>query len=403
MNPEKFFVFENLPTEVKEVFFDPLNGTPDNITQAGCLRLANLGVEAWNGWREKFPTKTKLNGPRNNADFSGCKLDEYDFFGFNFGDCPNFSNAEFAALASFEHSTLGDFANFEGAKFVHGANFSDCTIGQSANFSSTTWGGNIFFNNTKTGRDTKFSHAQFFGKLSFEPKEPNNKNVFFGLDFSKAHFGDVVNFSYSEFKGKTSFRGASFSKCPLFHESELHQDISFDKAEFPPPIGCEESARAYRTLKFAFAKLQAVHEEQRFFRLEMQEEARREKGARKALFLAYEYFSWYGFSVFRPLGWAALTSFLFSVIYGLLSWVDSCLLPDVAYCKFAPEWISFSLLQMLPLPGMDKLTSNISEIFLPNQGWLQLILITAMVLHKLVMLSAIFFSGLALRNLFKLK
>ncbi len=403
MNPEKSSVFESLPTEVKEVFLDPLNGTPDNITQAGCLKLAYLGVEAWNKWREKFPTKTKFNGPRNNADFSGCKLDEHDFFGFNFGDCPNFSKAEFSPLASFEHTTLGDFANFEGAKFVHGANFSDCTIGQNVNFSSTTWGGNIFFNNTKIGRDAEFSHAQFFGKLSFKPKELDNKNDFFGLNFSEACFYDVADFSYSDFKGKTSFRGASFNKCPLFHGSELHQDISFDKAEFPPPIGCEESARAYRTLKFAFAKLQAVHEEQRFFRLEMQEEARREKGIRKGLFLAYEYFSWYGFSVFRPLGWAVLTSFLFSIIYGLLSWVNSCLLPDVAYCKFAPEWISFSLLQMLPLPGMDKLTNDIAKEFLPNHGWLQLILIISMALHKLIILSTIFFSGLALRNLFKLK
>ncbi|MFA6163455.1 MAG: hypothetical protein WC685_08505, partial [Methylobacter sp.] len=60
-----------------EVFSVPENGTPDNITQAGCLALARLGREAWSGSRyfcESFfghpcPTSSKKH---TTANACGC-------------------------------------------------------------------------------------------------------------------------------------------------------------------------------------------------------------------------------------------------------------------------------------------------------------------------------------------
>lgn len=87
---------------------------------------------------------------------------------------------------------------------------------------------------------------------------------------------------------------------PKFHGCELHQDTSFEGAEFPKPTGSEEAARAFRTLKLAFSKQQAIREEQRFFKLEMEEETLRETGLKRQLFVTYKYFSDYGFSITRP-------------------------------------------------------------------------------------------------------
>ena len=73
---------------------------------------------------------------------------------------------------------------------------------------------------------------------------------------------------------------------------------------------------AYRTLKLAFNKQQAVREEQRFFRLEMEEETLRETGIKRWLFRAYKTFSDYGFSVTRPLKYGGLGVLVLTLLYG---------------------------------------------------------------------------------------
>ncbi|MGZ8201241.1 MAG: hypothetical protein ACXWUC_10690, partial [Methylosarcina sp.] len=56
----------------RAVFDDPQNGTPNDITQAGCLALARLGKEAWNAWRQKYQAKrTSKIEWGNKVNFSG--------------------------------------------------------------------------------------------------------------------------------------------------------------------------------------------------------------------------------------------------------------------------------------------------------------------------------------------
>lgn len=92
----------------------------------------------------------------------------------------------------------------------------------------------------------------------------------------------------------------------------------------------------------------------------------------------------------------------FTVVYGLLSWLGQCGL-SVQACHFAPQWLEFSLVQTLPLPGLDKLSEAASKAFWPKGAWWGLFLSALVIAHKTISLAALFLIGLALRNLLKLK
>ncbi|MGR9014489.1 MAG: hypothetical protein ACU83U_12670 [Gammaproteobacteria bacterium] len=61
---------EPLDPPYTEVFSVPENGTPNNIKQAGCLALAQLGKEVWNALRSEYPVRFEAPNWENNADFS---------------------------------------------------------------------------------------------------------------------------------------------------------------------------------------------------------------------------------------------------------------------------------------------------------------------------------------------
>ncbi len=371
---------EKLPLEIdgipvretiREIFRNPENGTPDNISKAGCLSLAlksnevgweGAGHVVWNAWRENFPV-SRSGSPKNNADFEGvdfsvCTDSEVSFRRFQFGRRASFKKATFAKKISFMDAVFGDSSTFHQAKFLGGANF-----------------------RSSAQSDTKF---------------------FLRTRFSECQFAEVVNFSNRTFLSSVSFKGTKFDTFPVFHGCELHQDTSFEDAIFPPATGNENAARAYRTLKLAFSKQQAIREEQRFFKLEMEEETLRETGIKRWLFRAYKIFSDYGFSVTRPLLYGGVAVVALSLVYGLLSWLGQCG-SSMGACRFAPQWLEFSLLQTLPLPGLDKLSEVASKAFWPEGAWWGLGLSALVILHKTISLAALFLTGLALRNLFKLK
>ncbi|WP_291921991.1 pentapeptide repeat-containing protein, partial [Limnohabitans sp.] len=222
------------------------------------------------------------------------------------------------------------------------------------------------------------------------------------ISFDNSVFSGPVSFNGRKFADTTSFFKCNFAEVPTFHSCELNQDTSFEGSVFPPATGSEEAARAYRTLKLAFSKQQAIREEQRFFRLEMEEETLRETGLKRLLFQAYKTFSDYGFSITRPLKYGGLAVLVLTALYGLLSWLGQCGL-SVQACHFAPQWLEFSLLQTLPLPGLDKLSEAASKAFWPQGAWWSFGLSALVILHKTLSLAVLFLIGLALRNLFKLK
>ena len=483
---------------VREIFRNPDNGTPDNISKAGCLALAKRGAIVWNPWREVFPTIPIASAAwpqrfRNHADFSsqnfegllrdllifnfgdgaifdqskwragtrfeGAKWGDYSsFFGAVWGDRCSFINTKWGALCRFDCAIWGEETKFESAQWgraciFNGAHwgkyayFTNATLGQVVHFKNCTFEHCVIFDFSRFDAGTTFTGSTFEGLVRFSSN--GDANSFSSVDFGGCEFKGEVDFGERKFKGKTNFglthpdnkkssvlrdehgliiyqennifpcieetnfgnQPAIFHKPPNFHGCELHQDTSFEGAIFPKPSGNEESIRAYRTLKLAFSKQQAVREEQLFYMLEMKEEAIQHW--KKILFsllerhvlvacresvafifhLLYRSMADYGFSMLRPLILLVLSVVLFSSAYGssqgsmtCIAWIDAC--------SFQPDWLKISILQSLPLSGLEKLESSQS---------FSLYFSIALVAHKAVSLLAIFLIGLALRNLFKLK
>lgn len=134
----------------------------------------------------------------------------------------------------------------------------------------------------------------------------------------------------------------------------------------------------------------------------MEEETLRETGFKYVLFKAYKFCSDYGFSVVRPFTLFIAAWLGFAWIYGFYSGVAPCYSWQ-SYCTFQSEWLNYSLQQALPLPGLDKLVEEASEVFPPSGAWWGLALSVLVVFHKTISLAMLFLVGLAIRNLFKLK
>lgn len=166
-------------------------------------------------------------------------------------------------------------------------------------------------------------------------------------------------FNNRRFRGNASFSFGIFKRAPQFHGCEFHQTPNFWLTEFPPATGSQEVASAYRSLKLAFGKQQAIREEQRFFRLEMEEEAQLRKGLENVLFKSYKWSSDYGFSVLRPVVILVFSWLLFAQIYGNYAGSHAVCFMGQTGCSLQGDWLSFSLQQALPLPGIDKLEHSI--------------------------------------------
>lgn len=379
------------------------------------------------------------------------------FDGATWGANASFWCASWGYSNSFIGASWGDFPVFTFASWEFGADFTDSTIGWEANFSGAFLGRDCLFERVN------FQPSICFKSWSFDDIPIEIRNVildnknnnfvdrktellsdisfggssFHGVDFSGRKFTGNINFGYQrqhstqkriklkkDAKGQIVYsddpgsRGlpdwdndvidkkpiTTFSAPPVFHDCTIGQGFHIhEDIEFPQPsINRRNAADAYRTLKLAFSKQQAIREEQRFFRLEMEEETLRETGLKHWLFRAYKELSDYGFSITRPLKYGGLSVMALTAVYGLLSWLGQCGL-TVRACQFAPQWLEFSLLQTLPLPGLDKLSEAASKAFWPAGAWWGLFLSALVILHKIISLAALFLIGLALRNLFKLK
>lgn len=491
-------VLEGIPVKesIRQLFRDPANGTPDNISQAGCLALAlksnevggaGKGHVVWNAWRRVFPVPHL--SIVNHANFQGSEFTEVmDFRLFEFGYAANFQKTIFRKEANFDHAKFGtstDFGfsywadgasfkwtqwesdirftysywfahvNFLGAQFVS-ANFHLSYFKNGACFIGAGWADYVifsgcFFNNLSCeAAEWHYLKTRFYDSIllfdelkNYANKIGSNPTVFEGLFFTGSQFEGGIDFSNRKFSKTSLFNQAEcfndilrngigiplkdvmgniqhvekigmhpvfFRVAPKFFGCEFHQDTSFEGAEFPKPTGSEEAARAYRNLKLAFNKQQAIREEQRFFKLEMEEEAVGHLNkaiaafkifavlsglkdfVRWLLYRAYAVFSDYGFSVFRPLLLWTLNLVTFAYAVGASSNQPICI--GFNSCEFQSDWLKTSLLQSLPLSGLEK-----SDKFELNT----LALAIALVIHKAVSLLCFVLTGLALRNLFKLK
>lgn len=413
---------ESLDPLYRDVFRDPANGAPDDISKAGCLALAKLGKDAWNAWRLRYPTRKAKNLTKfkNFADFSAqdFRRAPISFTDFQFDDGANFAGALFSSSrhASFVRANFGVNANFDNAHF-YDCWFSSAKFGSQASFRRVSFEGAVSFTDvvfyscnfdyttfkkiclflTVTFKGSVyFRNANFYEEVNFQKGKTNK------LLFDESVFHKDCDFLNWTFNSATSFSKVNFKLVPKFHGCYLHQDTSFVDAVFPKSTGQLVASSAYRTLKLAFSQQQAIREEQRFFKLEMAEEAARATGMQRFLYKAYSLCSDYGFSVGRPLALLGLSLLAFAGVYGFFSWVNHCY-GNQAACQFNSAWIEFSLLQALPLPGLDKLSDALRVQLFPVSGWISILVTLAVILHKTTSIAALFLAGLALRNLFKLK
>lgn len=451
-SPAFWDIDEPIRIHILDVFVDLENGNPNAITKAGCLALAKKGCRVWNAWRKSFPQSFHND---NLIDFSDhdFSTENMAFWGYDFGDFANFSRAIFPPNFLFSKSIFGKSCSFVGARFGHSVNFDEAIFSAGSDFRCAQFGINASFfrvnfkENTLFlgaifGPNTQFLEVKFDGLVSFVAlsweqvkiiAELNEENFlctkkysssfngapdcFHQIDFSGAQFlgkpadnGETsVDFSGRKFLGKTLFSKINSDSCPVifrsipkFHECEIYPDTRIIDAIFPEPTGSEDAIGAYRTLKQSFSKKQAIREEQHFFRLEMEEEMLRQTGLKRCLFRVYKELSDYGFSITLPLKYGILSVLGLTAVYGLISVAGQCTFSGHA-CHFAPEWLQFSLLQTLPLPGLDKLSETARDAFWPKGAWWHLALLALVIVHKTISLAMLFLIGLALRNLFKLK
>jgi uncharacterized protein YjbI with pentapeptide repeats len=401
----------------------------------------------------------------DDADFEGVHFRKTAIFaGAQFGDMANFGFTRFEGPAVFLGAQFGDDARFVGAKFDDQTTFKGAQCGGKARFSGAQFGSHANFEGTQFGDLTQFGGVSFNGLALFGGLDWASLGYIYGeflddrrawanlrgldpqafgrIDFGGAKFLGSSDFSNRHFTGTTNFGLSGVSSAvhrssnehgnvlaqiiaevnipsglptffeipPAFHNSTLHQDTTFQGAIFPKKAhGNEMCARAYRTLKLAFAQQHAVREEQHFFKLEMAEEAALDTGAKRWLYRVYKEVAGYGFSLIRPFAWGLCLTGLLAIVYGVLMW-GSGTTPGFAIFGKAPidwqlttQWVQFVLINLLPLPGFDETLKELRSTLFGNSGWWPLLATIAEAMHKICVLLAVFLIGLALRNLFKLK
>jgi len=255
------------------------------------------------------------------ADFSMSRFGYFaEFDRAVFGPMANFSNALCPSI-SFVMSRFEQQANFRGAIFGS-ADFDKAQIGGSSSFGGETWDelrrrfidtayfeehrgdaqslgldpgafGGITFRGAQFGAGVDFSRREFRGLLDFGYAAKSSMALRTGSEIKKIpvcdETGRVIfdasdNLVWEEMRFTSDVATTRFVSAPMFFSSKLTLNTSFNRAVFPKAMGNEKAANAYRTLKLAFAQQQAIREEQRFYRLEMAEEASGETGYRRWLY-----------------------------------------------------------------------------------------------------------------------
>lgn len=410
-----------------------------------CFDGARFGLEACFD-RSEFAPYTS---------FSACEFDSRaTFHSARFGESFNCGGAVFGDGAEFDWSHFDQFASFQGTLFQGCASFVGASFGSSADLSGLMAGSTLSFDGARFEGQTTFQ-GRSWGALKRELQLGEGKSaletfanewhaspwVFKAISFQGATFGGSVDFSDRHFEGVTEFsstrsdieiywfstfddplasnvrdelasnefervylpegRSVRFTWPPDFFQCKLHQNTSFDRAVFPSADGSEDSARAYRVLKLAFSQQQATREEQRFFRLEMAEEAKaaeKSHAPAKWLYIAYRELADFGFSIRRPTLLLVITLLLMLPLYAWQAGLQACW-PGATGCGMTGPLIQFASAHALP--GFEKLAEPASKTLFGDQ--LGVFTVLTLLLHKAVSVLALFLIGLALRNLFKMK
>lgn len=379
---------------------------------------------------------------RKEANFDHAKFGTSTDFGFSYwADGASFKWTQCEADIKFNNSYWCNHANFLGAQFVS-ANFHLSYFKNGVCFTGAGWSDYVifsscFFNHLSCeAAEWHYLKTRFYDSIllfdelkNYANKIGSNPTVFEGLFFTGSQFEGVVDFSNRKFSKTSLFNqtenvndilrngiGISlkdvmgniqhdepigihpvfFRVAPKFFGCELHQDTSFEGAEFPKPTGSKEAARAYRTLKLAFSKQQAIREEQRFFKLEMEEETLCETGLKRQLFVAYKYFSDYGFSITRPFTLLIFFPALYVSLFNAFL-IEYQIYQCYDFFNQAPisifwNWLTWSFVSIFTVPGVD-LDKEIRPLLFGSGTFISFIALLIEIFQKALSLAGFFSSS----------
>ena len=373
---------------------------------------------------------------RDTSIFTSCNFNDFTSFDrAYFNKLVNFDKVQFENAAYFQRVQFAGGVKFNDAKFNNISNFYFVQILLTGDFSNSTFMGGCIFNGAQSNSVLVFKNVIFYADAIFrgtlfdsefesiyinDEKNQSGKweefanirklspDEFMDVDFENAVIHKKFDFRNRKIKGKFNFNSVTFKEhAPEFHNVEFSQDTSFNNLHFPQPNGNEVNARAYRTLKLAFNKLQSTREEQQFFKLEMQEECYIEsRGIHdthppKFIYKIFGFIADYGFNIKRPL----LLQFIIFLIFAELYF---CISGNKWQINFAnTDWgltldlIKFNIGGIVPISLSENLFPSIAKLF--GNDFRAGVVSILLIVEKLLSFILWFFMALALRNGFKMK
>ena len=138
-----------------------------------------------------------------------------------------FSAAIFQKGVDFGESQFMEYSSFGGSIFK-----------ANAIFGGSQFDGEVYFTGAQFDGDATFSRSQFSRNASFGRSQFNK-----GCFFRKSQFNEDSNFNRSTFKGETNFRGARFCGKTSYRKAKFCLEADFSKSEFAGDLADFESAQ----------------------------------------------------------------------------------------------------------------------------------------------------------------
>lgn len=149
----------------------------------------------------------------------------------------NYSSAKFGPGANFCRAAFFGITKFDHAIFEDGADFITATFFQSTSFKQAEFRGFADFNDAEFVALARFENTTFKKKANFqvtrfdEDADFNHAIFIRSAQFDQAVFSNVI-FRDTEWQAGVSFKDAKVAGTPEFEGAMLHEDSTFDGADF---------------------------------------------------------------------------------------------------------------------------------------------------------------------------
>ena len=387
------------------------------------------------------------------------------FDGFLFPGHADFDSATFSGVAWFESATFSGDAGFDSATFSGDAGFDSATFSDHAQFHSATFGGHAQFYSATFSGHAGFDSATFsgvawfasatfsghagFGRATFSGHAQFDSATFSGIawfesatfssaaQFDRATFSGDAQFGLASFEGNTSFNGAEFAgeaafgaieasrafnladarfetRVPDFIQAHFKEAPRLDNVSVPIPasrpnrdqIDKNDPAR-YWTLTRLAVQANDHDREHYFFKGQMRAERHLKLHGRawRLFNRLYDHISDFGRSALRPLFWLGVTTALFAIAYGAISWSFANHGTITACTRIIEKSLFLALANALPaISGAQRQSIlNAYSCLYGDPEKIPVAVGYLGVFQTLLSVIFLFLIALALRNMFRIK